>query len=160
MLSDYSNLEREIAEAPEPKMLPKGKEVKARIIAVRGGISDKNNAQWYQPVFDIPDEPLALEFNDFFWDLADRDKLDDKARARALRKFRMFADAFGIDYTEPFSWEDDLLGEEGWVILGVRKSEEYGDQNTVQKYVSGRVPSRRTTTVTQSERDSDDEVPF
>ncbi|MHA1286862.1 MAG: hypothetical protein ACTSPB_05600 [Candidatus Thorarchaeota archaeon] len=137
-LTDYSNLEKEITEAPEPKTLPRGTEVKARIIAMREGISEKNDAQWYMPVFDIPNEPLAMEFNDFFWDLADRDKLDEKSASRSLRKFKLFAEAFGIDYSKPFSWTEDLIGLEGWVILGVKKSDEYGDQNTVSKYVAGR----------------------
>lgn len=137
-LTDYSNLEKEINDAPEPKTLPRGSEVKARIIAVREGISDKNDCRWYQPVFDIPKEPLAMEFNDFFWDLADKDKLDEKSQVRAIRKFKLFADAFDIDYSRPFSWTDDLIGKEGWVILGVKKSDEYGEQNTVQKYLAKR----------------------
>lgn len=137
-LTDYSDLEKEIADAPEPKIMPNGSEVKARIIAVRDGISDKNGAQWYMPVFDIPSEPLAMEFNDFFWDLADRDKLDEKAAARSLRKFKIFAEAFSLDYSRPFSWTDDLVGLEGWTILGVRKSDEFGDQNTIKKYVAGK----------------------
>jgi len=153
MLTDYSDLEKEIENAPEPKILPRGSEVKARIISVREGISEKNNAQWYQPVFDIPGEPLAMEFSDFFWDLKDRDKLDEKSSGRALRKFKMFAAAFGLDYSRPFSWIDDLVGSEGWVILGVKKDEEYGDKNTVSKYVSGRAERARNS-------DSDEEVPF
>lgn len=137
-LSDYSNLEKQIEDAPEPKVLPKGSEVKARIITVREGVSEKNGVQWYQPVFDVPSEPLAQEFNDFFWDLTDIDKLDEKSQARSLRKFKLFASAFDIDYTEPFDWIDDFPGKEGWVILGVKKSEEYGEQNSVSKYVMGR----------------------
>ena len=137
-LTDYSDLEKEIADAPEPKTLPRGSEVKARIINVRSGVSDKNGAQWYQPVFDVPSDPLVLEFNDFFWDLADRDKLDAKQATRSLRKFKLFAEAFDLDYSKPFDWEDDLIGLEGWVILGVKKSDEYGDQNTVSKYVTGK----------------------
>ncbi len=137
-LTDYSSLEKEISNAPEPMTLPRGTEVKARIIAVRSGISDKNDAQWYQPVFDIPDEPLAKEFNDFFWDLSDCDKLEEKSALSAMRKFRNFAKAFDLDYSKPFDWEDDLIGLEGWVILGVKKSDEYGDQNTVSKYLAGR----------------------
>ncbi|MCJ7761198.1 hypothetical protein MUP59_08700 [Candidatus Bathyarchaeota archaeon] len=137
-LTDYSDLEKQIADAPEPKTLPRGAEVKARIIAIRSGISDKNNARWYQPVFDVPSEPLAIEFNDFFWDLADKDKLDDKSRARAFTKFKLFATAFSLDYSKPFDWEEDLIGLTGWVILGVKKSDEYGDQNTVSKYVAGK----------------------
>jgi len=138
MLTDYSDLEKEIEDAPEPSILPRGSEVKARIIAMREGISDKNDAQWYMPVLDVPDQPLAMEFNDFFWDLADRAKLDEKSAARSLRKFKMFATAFDIDYSKPFSWADDLIGKTGWVILGVKKDDEYGDKNTVSKYVAGK----------------------
>lgn len=134
-LSDYSGLEKEIANAPEPKILPRGAEVKARIIAVRTGVSDKNGATWYQPVFDVPSDPMVTEFNAFFWDLSDRDKIEAKQSARNMTAFKNFAQAFGLDYSKPFSWEDDLIGLEGWVILGVKKSDEYGDQNTISKFV-------------------------
>jgi hypothetical protein len=136
MLTDYSDLEKEISEAPEPKVLPKGSEVKARIITVRTGISDKNGARWYQPVFDVPKDPLALEFSDFIWDLADKDKIEDKPYARNLNRFKNFALAFGIDFSKPFDWEESLVGLEGWVILGVRSSDDYGNQNTVSKYLA------------------------
>lgn len=137
MLTDYSDLEKEIQDAPDPKILPRGTEVRARIINVREGISDKNDAQWYTPVFDVPSDPMVIEFNAFFWDLKDRDKLDPKQAQRALNTFQKFAAAFGLDYSRPFSWTDDLIGLEGWVILGVRKSDEYGDQNTISKFVAG-----------------------
>ena len=137
-LTDYSDLEGQIKDAPEPKTLPRGAEVKARIISVRDGVSDKNGAQWYSPVFDVPSDPMVIEFNDFFWDLADRDKLTEKEFQRSLRKFKLFAEAIGLDYSRPFSWADDLVGMECWVILGVKKSDEYGDQNTVSKYITGK----------------------
>jgi len=137
-LTDYSDLEGQIKDAPEPKTLPRGAEVKARIISVRDGVSDKNGAQWYSVVFDVPSDPMVIEFNDFFWDLADRDKLTEKEFQRSLRKFKLFAEAIGLDYSRPFSWADDLVGMECWVILGVKKSDEYGDQNTVSKYITGK----------------------
>ena len=139
MLTDYSSMEGEITNAPEATVLKKGTEVRARIIGVRSGISESENyngISWFSVSFDAPNEPLAKEFNDFFWDLADREKLSEKDQARALRKFRNFAEAFSIDYSRPFSWEDDLPGHSGWLIVGVKKSDEYGEQNTVQKYLA------------------------
>lgn len=133
-LVDYSSMEKDIDDAPEPKILKAGEEVKARIIMVRAGTSEKNNAKYYQPVFDVPDDPMVVEFNDFFWDLADADKIDPKQVHRNLHKFKTFAEAFGLDYSRPFSWEDDLPGLEGWLIVGFRKDDTYGDQNTVKKY--------------------------
>lgn len=133
-LVDYSAMEGQIKEAPEPKVLAKGSEVKARIIAIRDGVSEKNGVHWYSPVFDVPEEPLAKEFSDFMWDLADLDKLTEKQGAAALRRFRDFAKAFGIDFSRPFDWEE-LVGLDGWVILGIQKDEKYGEQNTVSKYL-------------------------
>ena len=137
-LTDYSDIEEEIKDAPEPKILPRGSEVKARIISMNSGVSDKNECQWYMPIFDVPSDPLVLEFNDFFWDLADRDKLDAKQAARALTKFKNFAAAFDLDFSRPFEWETDLIGLEGWVILGIKKDDEFGDKNSISKFVTGR----------------------
>ena len=134
-LTDYSDLEQQIKDAPEPRVLPAGSEERARIINVRSGISDKNDARWYSPVFDVPDDPMVVEFNTFFWELADRDKLTPKEVQRGIYQFGRFAECFGLDYSRPFSWEDDLNGLEGWVILGLKKSEEYGDQNSIKKFV-------------------------
>lgn len=135
-LVDYSNLEEEICNAQEPKILTVGSEVKARIISVKSGISEKNGCKWYSPLFDVPDDPMVVEFNTFFWEL-DKDKLDPKSFARTLNDFKNFAKCFDIDYSRPFSWEDDLVGKEGWIIVGVKK-DDYGEKNTVKKYVVGR----------------------
>lgn len=136
-LTDYSDMTGDIEDAQEPTVLKAGTEVSARIIAVRSGISDKNDCVWYMPTFEVPGEPMVSEFNDFFWEL-DKAKLTDKEFARGLYKFQQFAKAFGIDYSRPFDWEDDLVGKEGWMIVGARKTEEWGEQNTVKKYIAPR----------------------
>ncbi len=136
-LLDYSDIEKEIDDAPELEALPRGSEIKARIIGIREGTSDKNGVNWFMPTFDDPGNPLTAEFNDFFWDLSDLGKLTEKEQVRALRKFKLFAAAFDLDFSKPFDL-DDLISLEGWVILGVKKSDEYGDQNTVSKYVTGK----------------------
>lgn len=139
-LTDYSDLEKRIKSTPEPKTLKRGEEVKVRIVNIREGISDKNNAQWYQPVYDVPSNPMVVEFTDFFWDLADFEKLDPKQAERSFYQFKTFAEAFKLNYSKPFNWED-LIGKEAWVIVGTQKDEEYGlngIKNTVTKYVAGK----------------------
>jgi len=137
MLTDYSDLEKEIDEAPEPKLLTAGTEVKARIVLVNSGVSDKNDCTYYMPTFDVPDDPMVMMFNDFFWDL-DKSKLEPKDYQQGLYKFQKFAKAFGIDYSRPFDWEDDFPGLEGWLIVGVKKDKtgQYPDQNNVRKYIA------------------------
>ena len=134
-LTDYSDLEKDIDESQAPTYLPNGTEAELRIIAIRDGYSDKNSgAHWYQPVFDVPAEPLCIEFNDFLWDLKDRNKLEPKQAERSLNSFKQFAQCFGLDYSKPFEWES-LIGATGWAILGVQKDAQYGDKNTVKKYI-------------------------
>ena len=140
-LTDYSAMEGEIKNAPEPTAIKAGTEVKARIIGVRCGTVEKEGDytgfEYFSVSYDAPDEPVAAEFSDFFWDLSNRERMSEKDFLRALRKFRSFAEAFGIDYSKPFDMEDDFPGKVGWLITGKPKqSEEYGLQTTVSKYVS------------------------
>jgi hypothetical protein len=135
-ISDYTDYENMIKNAKEPTVLSAGTEVKARIVSVRSGTSDKNSCDWFMPTFDVPNDPMVQEFNDFFWEL-DREKLDAKQFERGLYKFQQFMQCFDIDISRPFDKEDEWPGKEGWVIVGVRKSDEYGDQNSVKKYVTG-----------------------
>ena len=139
MLTDYTDLENEIEAAPEPKVLTTGTEVKARIIKILTGISESekfNGCTWYQVLYDVPDDPMVIEFNDFFWKL-DKELLDPSSYAKTLYQFQQFAAAFDVDYSRPFDWEEDLPGKEGWMILGVGKDDPtYGRKNTVKKYVA------------------------
>jgi len=140
-LTDYSSMEGEIKNAPEPTAIKKGTEVRARIIGVRTGEVEKEDSDYlgfsyFSVSFDAPDEPIAAEFSDFFWGLENRDKMSEKDFLRAVRKFRTFAEAFGLDYSKPFDLEDDLPGKIGWLITGKPKeSDEYGLQTTVSKYI-------------------------
>ena len=106
---------------------------------IEKGDSKSYGARYYNPLFDVPSEPLCPMFSDFFYELADRDKIDPQQFQRALPKFREFAQAFGIDYSRPFSWTDDLDGLEGWAVLSIikDKNEEYPDKNGVKKYITG-----------------------
>ena len=134
-LVDYSDLEQEITNAPEPKILPRGSEIKARIIAVYSGVNEEADTTYYRLMCDVPDDLTVKDFQFFMNDLKDREKMSDKHFGMALGRFNNFASCFGLDYSTPFSWEDDLVGLEGWVILGVKKDDEYGDKNTVSRFV-------------------------
>jgi hypothetical protein len=135
-LIDYSDMEQEILESQEPIVLPKGTQVKVRIIQVRQGTSEKNDNDYLMPLYEVLGEGMEMvkEVSDFLWVL-DKENLSTKEYARALDQFKKFAKCFGIDLSRSFDPEEDLVGLEGWVILGLKKSDEYGEQNTVSKYV-------------------------
>jgi hypothetical protein len=161
-LVDYSSMEDEIKNAQAPKVLPDNTEAELRIIAVNSGVSEKNGCKYYQLVFDIPAEPMAKDFQGFFWDLIDaQEKITDKQRERNKYEFENFRTAFGIDISKPFSWEDDLVGRTGRAILGIKRDSQYGDKNTVKKFVHGPAsgPSKQTTGLDPYAVNKDD-IPF
>ena len=132
---DLTDMIDEVENAEEPTTAPKNSEQKLRIISVRTGEAGENNCPYFSPVYDIPDMPMAKEFSDFFW-VPKRDKLTEKQFARALYAIKVFAQCFDIDLSSPIDYEDDLTGKEGWAILGVKKDDDYGEQNTIRKYIA------------------------
>ena len=135
-LIDYTDMEQEILNSQEPTTLPKGTEVKVRIIQVRSGTSEKNDADYLMPIYEVlgDGKEMVKEVSDFLW-ILDKEALTSKEYARALDHFKKFAKCFGIDLSRPFDPDEDLVGLEGWIILGLRKSDEYGEQNNVSKYI-------------------------
>lgn len=134
-LSDYSHLEKEINEMPEPKVLPKGSEVKLRIIGHHEG--EGEYGVWHLLTFDIPSEPYVKEIRKFISDPLDAEGSSENIKQKVYNTFKYFTNAFNIDLGVPFDW-DDMIGLEGWAILGVKKDDEYGEQNTVQKFISSK----------------------
>jgi hypothetical protein len=134
-LMDFSNIEKEITNAPAPHTLPKGTEAQIRLIGINEGVSEKNGAHWFMPRFDVPSDPMVKEFNSFFWNPSDNGKISEKQRQMNNYSFQQFTKCFGIDLSKPFAFED-LIGKTGWAILGVL-NDEYGEKNTISKYVTG-----------------------
>jgi hypothetical protein len=131
---DFSTVEKEIKDAPKPHILDKGAEVEVRIIGVNEGVSERNNCRWFMPRFDVPRDPMANEFNTFFWNPLDNNKLDEKQKQKNNYNLQQFFACFGVTDLSKFSF-DDLTGKKGWAILGVQKDEEYGDKNYISKYI-------------------------
>jgi len=132
-LMDFSNIEKEINEAPAPHILDKGTEVQVRIISSKEGVSDKNNCRWFIINFDVPSDPMAKEFSAFFWNPLDNAKLEEKQKQQNNYGFQQFVKCFGIDL-KTFDLES-IVGKKGWIITGIKKDEEYGDKNSISKYV-------------------------
>lgn len=122
---------QDLDDVEEPITLEAGTEAELRIIIVNEG-TNKNNDPYFMPVFEIVDEPLAKECSDYFG--LPCDSMNEKQLHRAKFKIANFGKAFDIDFSRPIDLED-LIGLTGWGILGVSNSEEYGEQNTVRKYI-------------------------
>jgi len=137
-LLDLTGMIDEIEDAPEPTVADSGTEHKLRIISCRGGEAHSKNSgrdcEYISPVFEVPDAPLVKEFSTFLW-IPEKKKLTEKDYARALSDFRIFIKCFGIDISQAFEYQDHLPGHVGWAILGIKDNDEYGEQNTIRKFI-------------------------
>lgn len=134
-LIDLTN--QNIADTPEPVVMPADSEVKLRVIEAKYREEEgKNNGLPFMMVrFEVVGEPLAKEVSKFFG-MPDN-RLEPKKNEGNKRAMKHFGEAFGVDFNRPFE-DEDLVGLEGWVILGVdNTNEQYGEQNYIKRFVTG-----------------------
>lgn len=129
-------VDQNIAETPEPVVLPADTESKLRIIeCTYNQKEDKNNGNPYLMIrFEVVDEPLAKEISKFFG--LPCAELEVKKNEAAKRNLKYLGEAFGIDFNQPFD-DEELVGMEGWVILGYESTAQYGEQNYIKKFITG-----------------------
>jgi hypothetical protein len=128
-------------DAEEPKVVPGDQEYKIRIVGYRTKLNeetgeeeyvheDKNENNYFSPYYDIPAEPMAKGFSGYV--PIPGDQMDEKARMNAEWALEEFKQVFGI--AQKFNF-DDTIGNEGWAILKVDESEEYGEQNKIKRLI-------------------------
>jgi hypothetical protein len=124
-------LDIDISDVKEPTAVPGGEEYKLRISDVRQA-DDKNGAPYILPRFEISGEPTAKEFTKFL--RLPHDGLDAKQLNNCKWQLKLFFDTFDID---PSNIDlEDMIGAEGWAILGLEESDEWGEQNFVKKFIA------------------------
>lgn len=127
-----SLLSMNLGDAVEPKAVPADEEYKIRILTVRSD-TDKNDEPYLLPMFEIPDQPTSKGFTKFL--RIPHQGLDAKKLNSAKWGMTMFLEAFGMDPGRDFDPEE-LVGKEGWAILGMEETEQYGEQNYVKKFIA------------------------
>jgi hypothetical protein len=141
---DLSKLEKTADKLPEPEILEKGTQVEVKIISVKVAVSEKTGKTYVSPFFEVvSDDPSHLynDFSGFLWEpnslteAYERGELSLKEYSRGVKQFVAFCKAFDIPLDKEVDLETDLIGKTGFVIVGVRTSDEYGTQNTVSQYV-------------------------
>jgi len=128
--------EFDLENVEEPKALPDGTEAKLRIVSVRKA-QDKNDLTYFQPMLEVPDEPLSKDFTHFLH-LPNKSEMSTKRYNQARFNLKVFMECFEQDPSRGFDPLEDWPGAEGWAILGVKESDEYGQQNYVKKFIKTR----------------------
>ena len=128
-MSEETFLDVPTGDAVEPKAMPAG-EYKLRITSALMGV-DKNGHDYFLPRFEIPKEPFAKEFTRFFG--LPHSEMTDKQVNAAKFNLDSFKKCFKIK-KDKFSM-DEIIGMEGWAILGLGEDDEYGEQNYIKKFI-------------------------
>ena len=128
--------EWEVENSQEAYALKDSTEAMLRVIEVRKQTRPETDIEYYVVRFEVPSEAYSKDITDFF-DVPSR-KLDAKRLNAARQKMLHFSEAFGIALSRPFDPTEDWVGLEGWAILSLTKTDQYGEQNRVSKYVRAR----------------------
>ena len=120
-----------VADAVELIVVPADEEYKVRIISCDARMN-KNDEPYMLPRFEVSDEPLAKEFSKYL-PLPFNGQDEKKANLCKLALKNLF-DAFGVEAGEQIDSEE-LIGLEGWVILGVEEDDVYGTTNFIKRFI-------------------------
>ena len=124
--------EWQLDNSQEPYALKDGSEVMLRIIDVRLDKRD-DESEYYTVRMEVPSETYSKEITD--WLNVPSRNLDAKRLNAARQKMLHFMECFSIDRTTLTDPLEDWVGQEGWAILSLSKSEQYGEQNRIAKYI-------------------------
>ena len=119
-------------DAVEPTAVPGDTEYKLRITDAKED-TDKNGNPYLLPRFEAVDHPAAKEFTKFLR-LPHPDQ-SDKEKNNTLWALKLFSEAFDFSFNSLDL--ESIIGNEGWAILGVEETDEYGEQNFIKKFVIG-----------------------
>lgn len=137
-------LDIDTTEAVEPTAVAGDKEYKIRIVGfIEKEIDNEMQKIWLtrtgkpcmMPVFEISSEPTAKEFNYYIG--LPHDEMSEKEKNNSLWALEKFKKCFNVPDGKVDL--DDIIGNEGWAILGLKEDEQYGEQNFIKKFI---VPKR------------------
>ena len=135
-MSTIDPSEWNLEDSQEPYALKDGTEALLRVIEVRKLTRDDGDTEYYVVRLEVPTEPFSKEITDFL-DIPSRG-LNAKRLNAARQKMLNFSQSFGFDMSRPFDPSEDWVGLEGWCILSLAKSDLYGEQNRISKYLRAR----------------------
>ena len=127
-------LDINLADVPELTTVPAGTEVEVQIGSLEQGESKTGNPMLTCRLTILNEENVGSIFNYLTLPVEDD---DENTRNAKLRRLKRFCDSFGIDYASGIDLEA-AVGKTSWAVVGEDSSEEFGNRNTIKRFVAGR----------------------
>jgi hypothetical protein len=125
-------LDENLEDVYEPKVSDDDTEAHLRIVsAVLGAKKDDADAKRIEVTFTDPSDPEFKDFTKYF-SLVEN---SDPKKANTQKKVRRdFYACFGIDFSRGGVDIDEMIGHEGWVVLGLDDDPEFGRKNFIKRF--------------------------
>jgi len=135
MAEDFVDLSSvDLDDVHEETIIPAGTEAKLRIVSFLKD-KNKNNEDYIMPFYEVLDDPYCKEFGDYM--ALPNDSMSPKEQNRSKLRIKTFKDTFDISFSGTLDIKNDIIGKEGWAILGVGKDQDGNEINRIRRYVSG-----------------------
>ena len=134
-----SFLDIDTSDAKDPGVVEGGKEYKLRITSFLTNAEDevirtnKNGDDYFMPLYEIETDEYVSPVSQYM-PVPDKNKQDAKKYAENLSSLNKWKLCF--DAPEGGFELEDMVGHEGFCILGVKDDAEYGEQNVVKKMMT------------------------
>lgn len=129
-----SFLDLNVSDTFEPKVYEADKEVRLRVTAAKlGSKKDDSSAQRIEVTLADPSDDTV---KDIFLYLSVPKPDTDRKKANDMKiRIRDFYIWCGLDPSSMINIDTDLMGCEGWAIVGLDDSAEFGKRNTLKRFV-------------------------
>lgn len=124
----------DLSDTYEPTVADAGTEAKLRIVSFLKD-RDKNDQDYIMPFFEVIDDPYCKEFGDYM--PLPSTSMSPKELNKAKLRLKDFSEAFGINLATTLDIQNDVVGKEGWAILGKGKDQDENPINRIRRYVAG-----------------------
>ena len=131
-----SFLDFNLDEVPELHAVPGNREyrLKVRDANVQESKGDQTAGQDLILMrFNIEDEPDTKQVT--YPIMLPHDSLDEEQNNNRKRQLKRVVEALGLDPASGFNIEE-LVGEECWAILTVEESAQYGETNSIKRFIN------------------------
>ena len=137
------DIAQRVSEAKEPEVVPEGMEYELECIKMRQGTHEATGLEYIIYTFKIlnpPEEIVNPRFVEQFMWISSTEDIKEAYDAQRANdndlNMRYLFEGLGVDISQPFHMEDDVVGQTGWAILGIRDEGEYGLKNNIKKWVA------------------------
>lgn len=137
-MTGESFLDIDTSDAIEPTLVDDGTENLIRIIGYNKQdeniIRESNSGyKYFIVLFDFPNELAAKSFSQIY-SVPNPELMDEKQLNRAKWELEIFKRAFGVEGGINF---EEIIGNEGWTIIGKKDDKQYGEHNYIKKLLAG-----------------------